>query len=519
MILINKKTNPMLHTHSVNRTVFILVILGIINLLSCKKKDEIQDVVQGTMAGQVTSTSSSLLSLTSFVLEKKYNTQLPKDVVFEIKGDTLFGRLKLSNAVATLSFTSNSQSIEIDGVAQVTGVSKIDFTKSKVLFLKYKGITDKKYVIKINWDNSVPHIYIDTESGLPVTSKVNYVKSNISIKGNNYYNDFNGTAQIRGRGNSTWTYPKIPYRIKLDTKASLFSLSPERDWVLLANYLDGTHLLNAVAMKIGHLTNMPFTNNIIPVEVTVNGEYQGCYMFTEQIEVENNRVNVGANGLLVELDTQYEDPWQFLTQGYNLPVLVKHPEVKNETELDLIKEQFENMEALVASENFPHTNYWNVIDDDALADYMMVQMLTGNEEINHPKSTYMHKTATGKYKMGPIWDFDWGFGFNGSDRHFVRYDEPLFWSPKIEGTNFFSKLMSDPYMKALLRDKWANFRNKHFDELMRFIDDYSNLISDARQRDHQKWQRGGENYEEEVAALKTWLKNRAYFMEWYIEQL
>jgi hypothetical protein len=508
--MINLKTNEMLHTKSVNRIISFLFIFCCFSFFNCKKGEELTiDEEKGT----------GFLSLTSFILEKKYNPQLANDIAFEIRGDTVFGNLIPSNFIAVPSFTSNSQTVEIEGVDQISGVSIVDFSKNIVLTLKYKGVPDKEYIVKINWGSTVPHIYIVTENESPIDSKENYLPATITINGNKTYNDFIGSAKIRGRGNSTWTYPKKPYRIKLDSKAPLFGLSAEKDWVLLANYLDGTHLLNAVAMKIGHLMKMPFTNNIIPVEVTVNGEYQGCYMFTEQIEVENNRVNVGADGLLVELDTQYEDPWQFLTQNYSLPVLVKHPDLKNETELELIKEQFEKMEALVSSENFPRTNYWDVIDDAALADYIMVQLLTGNEEINHPKSTYIHKTAKGKYTMGPIWDFDWGFGFNGSDKHFVRYDDPLFWSPKIEGTNFFSKLMSDPYMKALLREKWGNFKNSHFDELMTFIDSYSKLISDARQRDHQLWQRGGDNYEEDVEALKTWLKNRAYFMEFYIEDL
>jgi CotH kinase protein len=501
----------MLHTKPVNRIIFLLFLLCCFNFFNCKKGDELPELTDDE--GETT------LSLTSFILEKRHNPQLANDIVFEIRGDTVFGNLILSNFIAVPSFTSNSQAVEIEGTSQVSGVSVVDFSKNIVLRLKYEGVPDKEYIVKINWGNTVPHIYIVTENESPIDSKENYLPATITINGNKTYNDYRGTAKIRGRGNSTWTYPKKPYRIKLDTKAPLFGLSAEKDWVLLANYLDGTHLLNAVAMKMGHLMNMPFTNNIIPVEVTVNGEYQGCYMFTEQIEVESNRVNVGADGLLVELDTQYEDPWQFLTQYYNLPVLVKHPAVKNETELDLIKERFEKMESLVFSENFPLTNYWDVIDDDALANYVMVQMLTGNEEINHPKSTYMHKTAKGKYTMGPIWDFDWGFGFDGSDKHFVHYDVPLFWSPPFEGTNFFSRLMSDPYMKALTREKWADFRNNHFDELINFIDDYALLIHDARARDYQKWQRGRENQDEGVEALKTWLRNRAYFMEWYIEQL
>ena len=35
---------------------------------------------------------------------------------------------------------------------------------------------------------------------------------------------------------------------------------------------------------------MPFTNTILPVELTLNGEYLGLFGLTEQIEVKKNRV-------------------------------------------------------------------------------------------------------------------------------------------------------------------------------------------------------------------------------------
>jgi len=129
----------------------------------------------------------------------------------------------------------------------------------------------------------------------------------------------------KGRGNSTWTYPKKPFKIKLDEEASVLGLAAEKDWILLANYLDGTHLLNAVGMKIGQLLEMPYTNHIIPVEVTLNNEYLGGYMLTEQIEVKKNRVNVKEEGMLLNLDTNFDELNQFSSTHFRLPVTIKYP--------------------------------------------------------------------------------------------------------------------------------------------------------------------------------------------------
>jgi len=79
------------------------------------------------------------------------------------------------------------------------------------------------------------------------------------------------------------------------------------------------------------------------------------------------------------------------------------------------------------------------IDEDALINYMIVIMLADNEEINHPKSIFMYKPKNGKYMMGPLWDFDWCFGFESNYVHLENYDRPLFWSPldHFAGTRFF----------------------------------------------------------------------------------
>src|SRR5690606_14498507 len=223
------------------------------------------------------------------------------------------------------------------------------------------------------------------------------------------------------RGNSTWGMPKKPYRLKLDNKASLLGLSAEKDWILLANYLDGTLMLNAVASKTAQLLEMPYTNTMIPVDVTLNGEYMGNYMFTEHKEVEKNRIDVTNGGILLELDTYFDEAWQFKSEHYELPVMIQYPELEDylfeeaTIERDRIMADFQILEDAVFDESFPNNNYLDYIDANALVNYLIVYNLTRNVEINHPKSTYLHKQKDGKYMMGPIWDFDWAFDYNGVD--------------------------------------------------------------------------------------------------------
>lgn len=362
-------------------------------------------------------------------------------------------------------------------------------------------------------DTSLAQINFDTNGGAPIVSKDDYIEGVLTVNGQAEFDDLLIDARIRGRGNSTWGFPKKPYKVKLSSDASVLGMAPEKDWVLLANYIDGTHLLNAVGMKIGQLLEMPYTNTIVPVEVTINNQYHGLYNLTEQVEVKTNRINVGDDGILLNLDTNYDEEWQFRSAAYDLPVTVKYPKDMDADKLTSIESQFETLEALVAQEDFPNNQYLDYIDDVSIAKYLIVYMLTGNEEINHPKSTYIHKTSDGKFTMGPIWDFDWGFAFEGSFQHFSSFNRPLFWTPSSSsGTQFFSRLLSDPKIEVLIKEHWGVFKENDLDELMNYIDDYAAKTKGAKARDLTLW--GAENTE--VSALKIWLENRVSYIDDFV---
>ena len=497
---------------------FLISFTWFIALISCNN-DEDTDIPES---------EDNSLVFESFVLEKKNNPHLIEDIVFDIKNDIIYGELKsyFFNSIPT--FSSNAKTIEIDNLEQVSSISNVDFRKSITYSLKSESGGIKKYTTNIFWDDKLAHIYISTEGGLPIISKEEYQNTKLTIDGQSKYEDrtieLNQKARIKGRGNSTWNWPKKPYKIKLDTKETLLSdkdplsrLLPEKDWVLLSDYQDGVHLLNNVAFKVGRMLEMPFTNTIIPVELTLNGDYLGLYGLTEQVEVKKNRVNVGEKGILLELDQYFDEEWQFRSEAYDLPVMVKDPGLDSMTELDLIKSEWNNFEALVAHKDFPNNNYLDYIDIESIAKYFILNMLTSNEEINHPKSTYIFKEVSGKYTMGPIWDFDWAYGYEGTGQHFGNANKDLFWSNEKSGTTFFKRLMlSDPKIKLLIKEYWSNFLKSHLEDLMAYIDDQAFIIRGAKARNLELWNR---NLVTDEIVMKQWIENRITYMNSFINSL
>ncbi|GGK44182.1 MULTISPECIES: CotH kinase family protein [Flavobacteriaceae] len=486
--------------------IYFYLIISFISVVGCTKNE----------TSSLPEIEDTNLVFESLVFEKKNNPNLSEDIVFDITDGIINGKLKkyFFNAIPT--FSTNATIVEINGLEQISEKNSVDFRKLITYNLKSASGTVKAYTVNISWDDALAHIYFNTEGGAPIISKDDYLYGVLTIDGQSRYEDLVIDSRIKGRGNSTWVLPKKPYKLKLSEDASILGLAPEKDWVLLADYLDGTHLLNAVAFKVGQMLEMPFTNTIIPVEVTINNEYQGLYNLTEQVEVKSNRVNVGKDGLLLELDANYDEEWQFKSATYNLPVLIKDPELDNTSELAAIKSDFETLEELIAADNFPNNNYRDYIDDISIAKYLIVYMLTLNEEINHPKSTYIHKTATGKYTMGPLWDFDWGYGYEGTGWHFNNYNKDLFWSNPSKGTKFFTRLMSDPIIEALIKEYWEDFKANHYSDLMDYINEYDFITQGAKARNSSLWPH---NNEKDVDKLKQWIENRISYMNTFINNL
>ena len=154
-------------------------------------------------------------------------------------------------------------------------------------------------------------------------------------------------------------------------------------------------------------------------------------------------------------------------------------------------------------------------DADAFVNYLIVYTLTGNEELNHPKSTYLYKKKGGKYNMGPIWDFDWAFGFQGTGEHFNpnSSNRSLFWSGDEKGTRFFSKLVQDPVIQNLYRTEWAKFKTLKYPILVEYIKEYAETIRESHAKDQQRWGQSSSSIDVYSSKLLNWLDERVDYMD------
>ena len=460
--------------------------------------------------------------LSAFRFLKKNNAFLTADVSSSIGEESIIPLVTFSQSELIPTFTTNAVKVLVGEVEQKSGMTKNDFSSPVVYqFIMRNGETFQ-YTVKAEFLlSAIPELTITTTdpSIAEIPSKDYYLEGTLAVNGRGGYEDYTGKTEVKGRGNSTWGYPKKPYRLKLNKKAEICGLGKAKNYVLLANHLDPTLMLNSVAFKIGRLLELPFTNHAIPVDVVLNGIYKGSYLLTEQIEVKENRVDLDENNSVMwELDSYWDDEPKFKSTAFNLPVMVKDPDLTTE-QFEYWKKDFNAFTTQFAKEPLEGNSYVDMIDIESVAKFLITFNLVHNMEINHPKSVFLYKEGNGKYVMGPIWDFDWAYDYEGTSNHFGRYNTPLFSSSMNGvGTAFFQRFLQDSRVKAIYKRTWQDFKNNKLDALLQYVDDYAVMLKPSVERNSELWE-NTRSFDTKVKELKTWLRNRADYIDSEVSKL
>ncbi|MDR1727550.1 MAG: CotH kinase family protein [Acidobacteriota bacterium] len=417
--------------------------------------------------------------------------------------------------------------VTVEGVAQVSGATKNDFRKDVTYVVEAAGGARRTYAVRIQSPQTtgLPVIKIDTKDNAAIVSKETYVKTNIAVFDTDHPEyELVHTAyadEVRGRGNTTWMYPKKPYRIKFAEKTPLFGLTKAKSWVLLANYQDPTFMMNSVAFEMGRRFGLPFTNHYVHVELFLNGDYQGSYVLTEQVQVGKGRVDIDEDdGFLVELDFHYDEEPRFRSDKYNLPVMIKSPEdLTDPSGYDFVKDAVNGLETAMYDASFPESGYRELIDMDTFVDFLLINEIVKNGELYNPGSTYMYKDAGGKIGMGPLWDFDCGFG-----QYYQEYFSAGSYKSAIAPQDvhpFFKRFFEDRVFVAKYKDRWVEMREQ-VGEMPDFIDSLAAAIHKSAEENSLRWKDlkwGDAEHDSSVAAMKVWWQERMKYLDKYIGSL
>lgn len=423
-----------------------------------------------------------------------------------------------------------------DGTADLTRLTEIVLTDSDGLKRKYDIVTDRTV-----YDLPIVNIYLDGMSSADRIDRDKYTQMTffIDAAGADEFEDTEViSGKIRGRGHSSWSWDKKPYKIKLDRSTEILGLESNRDWILLANYSDKSLLRNIVAYRMAHsLDGMDWSPTQYPVDLFVNGIYRGVYTIGEHMEAAGGRVDIDRDS--TDADTGYlleiggSDDGDILGEDFFHTeqrlakfIALKSPDKDEITaeQLAYIKDYFNKTEeAIVSGEN-----YEQYIDVDSFCDWIIIHELAYNIDSCYRRSCYLTKDKGGKLKMGPVWDFDLAFGNYNMDNQ--NYDDWATVGDSSEdayvGVNWCNYLMENESFRARLRERWFEVRDDLLSEAMDCIDTYSEKIYRSQQENYKVWQVWGtrtgfqsrrnakyETYELQIQYLKDFLEMRAKWID------
>lgn len=278
--------------------------------------------------------------------------------------------------------------------------------------LNYLPIDDSEYPYA-----GIPRIVIETENHREIKDRETEIPAKLQVWGADAPESEVMELTIRGRGNSSWTHsPKKSYKIKFNTKESLFGIHKDREWALIANYADKSMLKNYISYKLFHEISDTWNPQIHFIELYLNNNYQGIYAFTETIKKTTHRVAINDNDFLLEIDAKTKANDQTIyVDGFTYPFKIHWPKNANEKALKQVTEHLDNFQKFISSDKVSKGDeYSQWIDAEKFTKYFWLQEFSKNLDAYYT-SSFLIVRENGLVEMGPLWDMDAAYGYPGWD--------------------------------------------------------------------------------------------------------
>lgn len=370
----------------------------------------------------------------------------------------------------------------------------------------------------------VPALYLDTLSGSmdQIHATKGYGESgSLRVFTAQGQLDYAGQVDnLKGRGNSSWYKAKKPYSLTLAREGDLLGMGQAKEWVLLANAMDPSHLRNKAASDLATRAGMPYVPDSQWVDLYLNGEYVGLYLLSERIEIHPHRVNLSESGSFL---VSREVWWRLTVRNRARFQLDSGAAMRirdsglTESSLYRIWQPAEN--AILAEDGVdPETgkSWQELIDLDSWAMDYLTGEIFGNVDCGSI-SEYFYldgQDPSGKIYAGPVWDYDLAMGSTATwQTQTVQAffgDKLHLWS--LEDTTWFYWLNRKPEFQDRVRTLYKEVYRPLVVELLKTgLDDYARQIHQGALMNQRRWKRVDPL--EETEYIRRYLTERLAFLD------
>ena len=313
-------------------------------------------------------------------------------------------------------------------------------------------------------------------------------------------------------------------------KQEFLGFASNKPFALIANYFDKTLLRNITAYSLAKkvFTKMSWAPSAKTVHLFIDGVYQGLYSAVETVKIAKNRVNIPDisdfvsfqettsfedYGFILEVNERKDENCSF-DSVKGVPFSLKEPDGTdlNKDICNKIEEKTKSVEEKLYQGDFSN------IDLYSFADWWIVEELAKNTDSQFYSSCYMYfDPVDKKFHMGPVWDFDLGFGNNMVD---VNTDGFQADAAKA-GANWILELRKSEKFMNIVKERWNECKpliESYF--LNEYEENLSNIKKDV-DFNFIRWPILGKSvwkapndceerkdYDSEVEYFKTWKDNR-----------
>ncbi|MCL2487227.1 MAG: CotH kinase family protein [Oscillospiraceae bacterium] len=530
-----------------------------------------------------------------FLIRQEENPQFPYNVSCyvcpELKevSALLPAGVDLTAVVPVFTLPAGASVVDAAGEPVASGVTALDLSGLLNLKIITNGIEVPVTIRVETLKTGLPTVSVVTDDMEAITSRTEYVPVSFYAGGGD--SELCDYAQIqpvmvdaeaRGRGNTSWGFPKKQFKIKLASKEAMLGMPRAKDWALINNYEDKSLIRNQLGQYLAELVDMEFVMQQRQVDFFYNGRYMGTYLLSEHKEVDENRINIpdyypgavpGEIGYLVEFDghcpervsidtwspnyarrwaecerplggrnigyrdydqmssdnPEYNDRWLPYYHAesdrlfFQIPIGGKWVSIKNPKYLrdltddpDHIRYIHEKVfEAIMALYSGDYSRIDELMDVRSFVKWYIVQEFMNNTDSSFHGSCFMYLEPDGKFKLGPVWDFDRSSGncdyWNPGEYPGSLYNAQSAW---------FFLLFDHPEARAILREEWAAFYSKTAD-LSEWIYDKYELVNDSQYYNYRIWPTlstqiganppavvAARTYSAQVRLLQSWVSAR-----------
>lgn len=312
-----------------------------------------------------------------------------------------------------------------------------------------------------------------------------------------------------------------------DVNVSILGFPEEEDWILTghvfrssSNTIFDPSLMHHYIGYEMYRSMGRYASRSKFVELEVNQDYVGTYVFMEKLKRDNDRIDIAkmtptdnempnvSGGYILKIDktsggdvapneplAYYYDNWaddaryseaisfrsnydingnplntppfnspyhseQFL-ETYFLYEYPKSDEISS-AQKQYIQNYIHDFETALLQDDFStdQRTYTEYIDLDSFVDFFIINEITGNVD-GYRISTYLHKDRDTKLKMGPIWDLN--IGYNRQNR--VPFTD---WIANYNNhvdrdawmvPFWWPRLLEDPVFQQRLKQRWQELRS------------------------------------------------------------